>query len=136
MICIQDKDNKEERRWGDCEVKHRYSHIDLIYMVDGVDNQRAAVTAGNRCYYLKGRSCDSLCINKIITIGPMVFLELALIQHAMRMLYERQYVPLYTPFFLKKKVMEEVAQFSEYEEELYKVPTCTIVYPVCNILVT
>ena len=64
----------------------------------------------------------------------MVFLELALIQHAMKMLYERQYVPLYTPFFLKKKVMEEVAQFSEYEEELYKVPT--IVYPVCNMLVT
>ena len=54
MTCIQDKDNKEERRWGDCEVKRRYSHIDLIHMVDGVDNQRATVTAGNRCYYLKG----------------------------------------------------------------------------------
>ena len=52
----------------------------------------------------------------------MVFLELALIQHAMKMLHEQQYVPLYTPFFMKKEVMQEVAQLSQFDEELYKVP--------------
>ena len=122
MTYIQDKDNKEERRWGDCEIKHRYSHIDLIHMVDGVDSQRATVTAGNRCYYLKGRSCDTVGTNKSDIIGPMVFLELALIQHAMKLLHERHYMPLYTPFFMKKEVMQEVAQLSQFDEELYKVP--------------
>ena len=92
-------------------------------MVDGVDNQRATVTAGNRCYYLKGKSYDTMSTNKSDIIGPMVFLELALIQHAMKMLHERQYVPLYTPFFMKKEVMQEVAQLSQFDEELYKVPT-------------
>ena len=92
-------------------------------MVDGVDNQRATVTAGNRCYYLKGRLYDMMCINKSNIIGPMVFLELALIQHAMKMLHNRQYTPLYTPFFMKKEVMQEVAQLSQFDEELYKVPT-------------
>ena len=104
-------------------MKHKYSHIDLIHMVDGVDNQRATVTAGNRCYYLKGRSCDMVCINKSNIIGPMVFLELALIQHAMKMLHDHQYTPLYTPFFMKKEVMQEVAQLSQFDEELYKVPS-------------
>ena len=92
-------------------------------MVDGVDNQRATVAAGNRCYYLKGRTCDPMCINISVTIGPMVFLSFALIQHAMKMLHKHQYVPLYTPFFLKKDVMEEIAQLSHYDEELYKVLT-------------
>ena len=62
-------------------------------------------------------------IIKCITIGPVVFLEFALIQHAMKMLHERQYVPLYTPFFMKKEVMQEVAQLSQFDEELYKVLT-------------
>ena len=60
-------------------------------------------------------------IIKCITIGPIVFLEFALIQHAMKMLHERQYTPLYTPFFMKKEVMQEVAQLSQFDEELYKV---------------
>ena len=42
-----------ERTFGDASVKKRYSHIDLVYMVDGVDMQKGTVTAGNRCYYLK-----------------------------------------------------------------------------------
>jgi seryl-tRNA synthetase len=31
------------------------------------------------------------------------------------------YSPLYTPFFMKKEVMREVAQLSQFDEELYKV---------------
>ena len=49
---LQDN-NTVERTFGDAAVKRRYSHIDLVYMVDGVDMQRGTVTAGNRCYYLK-----------------------------------------------------------------------------------
>ena len=31
------------------------------------------------------------------------------------------YTPLYTPFFMRKEVMQEVAQLSQFDEELYKV---------------
>ena len=38
---------------GDCEVKKRYSHVDLIHMIDGVDGDRGAVVSGSRGYFLK-----------------------------------------------------------------------------------
>ena len=53
--------------------------------------------------------------------GPLVFLEQALINLAMQSLYTKNYVPLYTPFFMRKEVMQEVAQLSQFDDELYKV---------------
>ncbi|XP_065845207.1 serine--tRNA ligase, cytoplasmic-like [Oscarella lobularis] len=102
----EDAGNRIERLFGDCKSKKRYSHVDLIHMVDGVDCERGAATSGSRGYYLK---------------GPLVFLEFALIQHALNCLHEKDYVPLYTPFFMKKEVMQAVAQLSQFDEELYKV---------------
>ena len=49
---VQD-DNKVERTFGDSSVRKRYSHIDLLHMIDGVEMQKATVAAGNRCYYMK-----------------------------------------------------------------------------------
>lgn len=54
-----------ERTFGDCAGRKKYSHVDLIHMVDGVDCDRGAVIAGSRGYFLK---------------GPLVFLEFALVQ--------------------------------------------------------
>ena len=48
-------------------------------------------------------------------------MEQALINHAMQSLAVKGYTPLYTPFFMKKSVMQEVAQLSQFDEELYKV---------------
>lgn len=107
--CIISKDEDEngiERTFGDIETKKKYSHVDLVVMIDGADNERGSVTAGGRGYYLK---------------GPLVFLEQALINHAMMMLHSKGYTPLYTPFFMRKQVMQEVAQLSQFDEELYKV---------------
>jgi seryl-tRNA synthetase len=98
--------NKVERTWGDCEKKGKYSHVDLIHMIDGMNGDRGAVVSGGRGYFLT---------------GPAVFLEHALIQHALHMLHEKNYTPLYTPFFMRKEVMQEVAQLSQFDEELYKV---------------
>lgn len=53
--------------------------------------------------------------------GPLVFLEQALIRLSLEMLYDRKYTALYTPFFMRKEVMQEVAQLSQFDEELYKV---------------
>jgi len=51
-LCVQD-DNGIVRTWGDVETKKKYSHIDLIHMIDGYDGERGAATAGGRGYYLK-----------------------------------------------------------------------------------
>lgn len=102
----EDTDNKVERTWGDCTVSKKYSHVDLVVMIDGFEGEKGAVVAGSRGYFLK---------------GPLVFLEQALINYAMRILYNKSYTMLYTPFFMRKEVMQEVAQLSQFDDELYKV---------------
>jgi seryl-tRNA synthetase len=37
------------------------------------------------------------------------------------MLHMKHYTPLYTPFFMRKEVMQQVAQLQQFDEELYKV---------------
>lgn len=98
--------NRVERTNGDCEVRKKYSHVDLVEFIDGYDGIRGAVVAGSRGYYTK---------------GPIVFLEQALINLALQILDKKDYQPLYTPFFMRKEVMQEVAQLSQFDEELYKV---------------
>ncbi|KAK2563111.1 Serine--tRNA ligase [Acropora cervicornis] len=100
------EENKIMRTWGDSSVRKKYSHVDLAYMVDGVDTERGALVAGSRGYFLK---------------GPLVFLQQALIQLSTRILYKKGFIPLYTPFFMTKEAMQKVAQLSQFDEELYKV---------------
>jgi len=102
----EDADNRTERTWGDITLRTKYSHFYLIQMIGGVDMERGTVTSGNRAYYL---------------MGPAVFLQQGLMQLALQTLYKEGYSPLYTPFFMKKEVMQEVAQLSQFDEELYKV---------------
>lgn len=51
--CLKDADNKVERTWGDCSVQKKYSHVDLVVMIDGFDGEKGAVVAGSRGYFLK-----------------------------------------------------------------------------------
>ncbi|XP_022105365.1 serine--tRNA ligase, cytoplasmic-like [Acanthaster planci] len=106
IISNDEDDNGIVKMVGDCQVKKRYSHVDLIHMIDGLDGDRGAVVSGSRGYFLK---------------GPAVFLSQAVQQYALRLLHEKGYTPLYTPFFMRKEVMQEVAQLSQFDEELYKV---------------
>jgi len=98
--------NAVVRIHGDCSIRKKYSHVDLICMIDGVDSEMGAVVSGSRGYYLK---------------GPAVFLQVALIQECLLRWMSRGYTPLYTPFFMNKDIMQEVAQLSQFDEELYKV---------------
>merc|ERR1719328_833733 len=102
----EDADNRTERTHGDVTGRKKYSHVDLIHMIGGMDAERGTVTAGGRGYYLT---------------GPAVFLQQALLQLALQTLQAKDFVPLYTPFFMRKEVMQEVAQLSQFDEELYKV---------------
>merc|ERR1712013_16458 len=101
----EDADNRTERTWGDITLRTKYSHFDLIQMIGGVDMERGTVTSGNRAYYL---------------MGPAVFLQQGLMQLALQTLYKEGYSPLYTPFFMKKEVMQEVAQLSQFDDESWK----------------
>lgn len=105
-VSDNEDENKVERTYGDCSAKGKYSHVDLIVMIDGMNGDKGAVVSGGRGYFLT---------------GPAVFLEHALIQFALHSLHDKGYTPLYTPFFMRKEVMQEVAQLSQFDEELYKV---------------
>lgn len=102
----EDADNRTERTFGDIEQRKKYSHVDLIHMIGGMDAERGTVTAGGRGYYL---------------MGAAVCLQQALIQLSLQTLVKKDYTPLYTPFFMRKDVMQEVAQLSQFDDELYKV---------------
>ncbi|XP_017485828.1 PREDICTED: serine--tRNA ligase, cytoplasmic [Rhagoletis zephyria] len=105
-VSNDENENRVERTFGDCQHRGKYSHVDLIVMIDGMNAEKGAAVSGGRGYFLT---------------GPAVFLEQALIQHSLHMLSNRGYTPLYTPFFMRKDVMQEVAQLSQFDEELYKV---------------
>jgi seryl-tRNA synthetase len=88
---------------GEQEYK---SHVDLISMIGGLDAERGAAIAGSRGYF---------------TTGPVVYLQQALIQYAMRFADNFGYTPIYTPFWMTKSLMAQVAQLSQFDDELYKV---------------
>lgn len=95
-----------ERTYGDTTVEKKYSHFDLIHMIDGMDGERGAAVSGSRGYFLT---------------GPAVHLKHALIQLAISKLSAKGYKPMDTPFFMLKDAMQEVAQLAQFDEELYKV---------------
>lgn len=106
VISNDEDENEVVRLVGDCETKKKYSHVDLLVMIDGVDYLRGANVAGNRGFFLK---------------GPGVLLQQALVMLGTRILTRKGFTPLYTPYFMKKEVMAEVAQLSQFDDELYKV---------------
>jgi len=106
VVSKDEEENEVLRTVGDCTVRKKYSHVDLLAMIDGVDYDRGSVVAGNRGYFLK---------------GPGVLLQQALVHAATQALLGKGFTPLYTPFFMRKEVMQEVAQLSQFDEELYKV---------------
>lgn len=105
-ISNNEDENVIVRTHGDCSQRKKYSHVDLVHMIDGIDAEMGAIVAGSRGYYLK---------------GPCVFLQVALVQECLARWSARGYTPVYTPFFMNKDVMQEVAQLSQFDEELYKV---------------
>lgn len=42
--------------WGDCSCRKKYSHVDLVVMVDGYEGEKGTVVAGSRGYFLKVRA--------------------------------------------------------------------------------
>ena len=60
--------------------------------------------------------------------GSGVLLNQALVSYGQKFLYERNYTPIQTPFFMRKEVMAECAQLSEFDEALYNVRNTMITF--------
>jgi len=106
VVVSKDEANNGIVRTVGEKTSQKYSHVDLVHMVGGVDAKRGAVTAGGRGYYL---------------LGPLVEMERAIVSLSLDILKRMKFTPMVTPFFVRKEVMQEVAQLSQFDDELYKV---------------
>ncbi len=82
------------------------SHVNLITKIDGADTKKASEIAGSRFYFLK---------------GDLVLLNLALIKFALDKLINKDYIPMWPPFFIKYDVIKAAAELVDFEEQLYKI---------------
>eukprot|EP00744_Colponema_vietnamica_P005645 GILI01008247.1.p1 GENE.GILI01008247.1~~GILI01008247.1.p1 ORF type:complete len:472 (-),score=165.83 GILI01008247.1:198-1613(-) len=105
----EDRGNKIERTFGNTtkQAQHKLNHVDIMTKLGCMDTSKTATAmAGGRAYVLR---------------GGLVQLQLALIMHSMNFLMQKGYIPFYPPFFLTKEAMADVAQLSQFDDELYKV---------------
>ena len=106
-----EENNKIERTWG--EVKPKIidgkpgsgHHHEVLYWIGGFDPERGQKIAGHRGYYLKGFGC---------------LLNQALIAYGLKYLNSKSFEPVQPPYFMKRDVMAETAQLSDFDDQLYK----------------
>jgi len=106
VVVSKDEANNDIVKLVGKPFSKKYSHVDLVHMIKGVDSMRGTVIAGGRGYFLR---------------GPCMALERALVDLSLAILREKGYEGLVPPFFMRKEVMQEVAQLSTFDDELYKV---------------
>ena len=81
------------------------SHVELLG--DDLDTERAARVSGSRFVYLK---------------GPLVRLELALVQWAVSFLDERGFTPVVPPVLVRERALVGTGMLPDTEQQLYRVP--------------
>jgi len=82
------------------------NHVELIETTDGADTKKASEVVGSRFYYLK---------------GDLALLNLALLKFAIDILESKNFLPMWTPFFVKHEVIKAAAELADFEETLYKI---------------
>lgn len=113
-VPIDDNENNNAviRTWGTPSTNkingtpgHGHHH-EVLKWIGGFDPERGSKIAGHRGFFLKGYG---------------VLLNQALIHYGMQFLMKKQYTPVQPPNFMKKDIMAEIAQLSDFDEQLYKV---------------
>ncbi len=107
-ISDDEGDSVVVRKWGKINpaTGTEEHHHTLLWRIGGYEPLRGAKIAGHRGYFLT---------------GPGVLLNLALQNYGLAFLAERGYTPVQPPYFMKKEVMAQTAQLSQFDEELYHV---------------
>lgn len=104
--------NKIERTWGEVNKREingkpgSAHHHEILQWIGGYDSERGSKVAGHRGYFLKGYG---------------VLLNQALLQYGMKFLFNRGYDPVQPPYFMKREIMSETAQLSDFDDQLYKI---------------
>lgn len=103
-----ENDNVEIRRWGKIpEFSFRpKDHVDIAMGLGLIDVERAAKVSGARFYYLK---------------NDLVRLNLALIRFALDFLEEKGFEIYQTPYMLRRRILEGVTSFQDFEDMIYKI---------------
>lgn len=110
-------DNNEDnnvvvKTWGqipDIKITDKrggLNHHKVLESLGGYDPERGQKIAGHRGYFLKG--CGVLLNNALVNFG-------------IQFLTKKGYDLIQPPYFMKKEIMEETCQLSDFEENLYKV---------------
>jgi seryl-tRNA synthetase len=100
------------RTWGDIpdikitDKRGALNHHKVLQALGGYDPERGQKVAGHRGYFLKGAG---------------VLLNNALVNYGLTFLNKREYTPIQPPFFLRKEIMAETCQLSDFDDQLYKV---------------
>ncbi len=81
------------------------SHVELLG--DNMDTESAARVSGSRFVYLK---------------GPLVRLELALVQWAVSLLEDRGFTPVVPPVLVRERALFGTGMLPDTEQQLYRVP--------------
>jgi seryl-tRNA synthetase len=81
------------------------NHVELLG--DDLDIERAARVSGSRFVYLK---------------GPLVRLELALVQWALSRLEERGFTPVIPPVLVREQALVGTGMLPDTEQQIYRVP--------------
>nr|CCC95335.1 unnamed protein product [Trypanosoma congolense IL3000] len=103
----EDTGNVVVRTFGDTTKRAKLNHVSIMERLGMMDTSKFVTSmAGARSYVLK---------------GGLVQLQMALMSYSLDFLIRRGYTPFYPPFFLNKDAMSEVAQLSQFDEELYQV---------------
>lgn len=111
-VSNNEDNNRVERTWGEIPQlkitgkRGAYHHNEVLEAIDGYDPERGNKIARHRGYFLKGNG---------------VMLNLALIQYGMAFLNKKGYTPMQPPYFMKREVMAETCQLSDFDEQLYQV---------------
>lgn len=111
-ISNNENDNTIVRTWGEksqlkiTDKRGGLNHHKVLQALGGYDPERGQKVAGHRGYFLKG-------------VG--VLLNNALINYGITFLSKRGYDLVQPPFFLRKEIMAETCQLSDFDDQLYKV---------------
>ncbi len=97
-------ENVEIRKWGKPKGGMSQGHAELLEKNGLVDIERAAKVAGARFYYLK---------------GDLVFMAKALERFALDELAKKGYIPVQTPYLMKREYYKGVTGLGDFEDALY-----------------
>lgn len=111
-VSNNEDENQVVRKWGEIpnikitDKRGGLNHHKVLQALGGYDPERGQKVAGHRGFFLK---------------GPGVLLNNALINYGINFLNKRGYDLVQPPYFLRKEIMAETCQLSDFDDQLYRV---------------